>query len=246
MHSLPSMTRCLKSATDLLGLICVFSRCHVLNYDLLRSHNVFRSISLSLINAPPGESEASLRHEEFEQLRIDDGTLPVRRQDHLRCPAFDVVFRSSQPTPQVPSLAHQHRQKASHKVRFTVGSRFWGDLCFILMPCCCLLTHEFDWFYRFLESLSPPVRVDEAKVQRWHPKFKLEEIPEVTVAKLPAPHSWYKWRSFSRLPSEITNRNSKKKWNFLHFSLQLWLHRLVLELDVILPLFTGNFATNFQ
>ena len=144
MHSLPSMTRCLKSATDLLGLICVFSRCHVLNYDLLRSHNVFRSISLSLINAPPGESEASLRHEEFEQLRIDDGTLPVRRQDHLRCPAFDVVFRSSQPTPQVPSLAHQHRQKASHKVRFTVGSRFWGDLCFILMPCCCLLTHEFD------------------------------------------------------------------------------------------------------
>jgi len=40
---------------------------------------------------------------------------------------------------------------------------------------------------KFLESLTPPVKVDEAKVQRWHPKFKLEEIPDVVVAALPAP-----------------------------------------------------------
>ena len=40
-------------------------------------------------------------------------------------------------------------------------------------------------FYRFLESMTPPVKVDETKVQRWHPKFKLEELPEVTPAALP-------------------------------------------------------------
>jgi len=38
---------------------------------------------------------------------------------------------------------------------------------------------------KFLESLTPPVKVDEMKVQRWHPKFKLEELPEVTIAALP-------------------------------------------------------------
>ena len=40
-------------------------------------------------------------------------------------------------------------------------------------------------YVRFLESLTPPVKVDEMKVQRWHPKFKLEELPEVTIAALP-------------------------------------------------------------
>ena len=39
---------------------------------------------------------------------------------------------------------------------------------------------------RFLEGLTPPIKVDEAKVQRWHPKFRLEEIPDVAVAQLPA------------------------------------------------------------
>jgi len=38
---------------------------------------------------------------------------------------------------------------------------------------------------KFLESLTPPVRVDETKVQRWHPKFRLEDLPEVTSADLP-------------------------------------------------------------
>lgn len=38
---------------------------------------------------------------------------------------------------------------------------------------------------KFLESLTPPVRVDETKVQRWHPKFRLEDLPEVSSAVLP-------------------------------------------------------------
>lgn len=48
---------------------------------------------------------------------------------------------------------------------------------------------------KFLESLTPPVKVDEDKVQRWHPKFKLDELPDITPATLPQPPEVEKFTS---------------------------------------------------
>lgn len=39
----------------------------------------------------------------------------------------------------------------------------------------------------FLLSLSPPVKVDQDKIKRWHPKFRLDEVPNVEVSELPEP-----------------------------------------------------------
>lgn len=38
-----------------------------------------------------------------------------------------------------------------------------------------------------MEALNPPLMVDSNSVTRWHPKFLLDNIPEVEAADLPPP-----------------------------------------------------------
>ena len=39
----------------------------------------------------------------------------------------------------------------------------------------------------FLSNLSPSLSVDDNKIMRWHPKFHLDEVPDVEEGKLPQP-----------------------------------------------------------
>ncbi|XP_078741148.1 uncharacterized protein LOC144954552, partial [Lampetra fluviatilis] len=39
----------------------------------------------------------------------------------------------------------------------------------------------------FLESLSPPMAVPEERLARWHPRFDVDAVPDVTPAPLPRP-----------------------------------------------------------
>ncbi|XP_065601425.1 DNA replication factor Cdt1 [Cyrtonyx montezumae] len=39
----------------------------------------------------------------------------------------------------------------------------------------------------FLASLSPPMEVPEDKLTRWHPRFKVDEVPDISPAELPQP-----------------------------------------------------------
>ena len=39
----------------------------------------------------------------------------------------------------------------------------------------------------FLLSLDPPLSIPEDKVQRWHPDFNLDSLPEVVESPLPQP-----------------------------------------------------------
>lgn len=39
----------------------------------------------------------------------------------------------------------------------------------------------------FLASLNPPLVVPEHKLTRWHPRFKVDEVPPVVPAELPRP-----------------------------------------------------------
>ncbi|XP_060109847.1 DNA replication factor Cdt1 [Heteronotia binoei] len=39
----------------------------------------------------------------------------------------------------------------------------------------------------FLASLDPPMVIPEEKLARWHPRFKVDEVPEIVPAELPQP-----------------------------------------------------------
>ncbi|KFZ64784.1 DNA replication factor Cdt1, partial [Antrostomus carolinensis] len=39
----------------------------------------------------------------------------------------------------------------------------------------------------FLAALSPPMVVPEEKLTRWHPRFNVDEVPDITPAELPRP-----------------------------------------------------------
>ncbi|XP_077165979.1 DNA replication factor Cdt1 [Paroedura picta] len=39
----------------------------------------------------------------------------------------------------------------------------------------------------FLASLSPPMEIPEDKLARWHPRFKVDEVPDIVPADLPRP-----------------------------------------------------------
>lgn len=42
-------------------------------------------------------------------------------------------------------------------------------------------------FQSFLQNLNPPVSVDDEKIIRWHPKFHVDDVPDVAEAELPQP-----------------------------------------------------------
>ena len=39
----------------------------------------------------------------------------------------------------------------------------------------------------FLHNLNPPLSVDDDKITRWHPKFHLDDVPDIDQAALPQP-----------------------------------------------------------
>ena len=39
----------------------------------------------------------------------------------------------------------------------------------------------------FLASLNPPMEVPEDQLTRWHPRFNVDEVPDVEPAELPQP-----------------------------------------------------------
>ena len=39
----------------------------------------------------------------------------------------------------------------------------------------------------FLASLSPPMVVPEDQLTRWHPRFNVDEVPDIGPAELPQP-----------------------------------------------------------
>lgn len=39
----------------------------------------------------------------------------------------------------------------------------------------------------FLAALSPPMVVPEEKLTRWHPRFNVDEVPDISPAELPQP-----------------------------------------------------------
>jgi len=43
------------------------------------------------------------------------------------------------------------------------------------------------FFQDFLHNLNPPLSVDDDKIIRWHPNFRLDSIPDVDEATLPQP-----------------------------------------------------------
>ncbi|XP_072374103.1 DNA replication factor Cdt1 [Scyliorhinus torazame] len=44
----------------------------------------------------------------------------------------------------------------------------------------------------FLASLDPPMHVPDNKLTRWHPRFNVDEIPDITAAELPQPPDFEK------------------------------------------------------
>lgn len=56
------------------------------------------------------------------------------------------------------------------------GSGFPQASCHILTP-----------LQAFLAALSPPMEVPEDKLTRWHPRFNVDEVPDISPAELPQP-----------------------------------------------------------
>lgn len=45
----------------------------------------------------------------------------------------------------------------------------------------------FCWMQVFLASLNPPIVVPDDKLTRWHPRFNVDEVPNVKPSDLPQP-----------------------------------------------------------
>ena len=56
--------------------------------------------------------------------------------------------------------------------------------CISLFDNCVFLLHIFQ---DFLHNLNPSVSVDDDKIIRWHPKFHVDDVPDVDEAALPQP-----------------------------------------------------------
>ncbi len=39
----------------------------------------------------------------------------------------------------------------------------------------------------FLSAQSLPLNVDDDKIQRWHPRFAVDQVPDVAIAEIPKP-----------------------------------------------------------
>lgn len=60
-----------------------------------------------------------------------------------------------------------------------------------------LMTHSLESFFNsfciltfcqdFLSNLNPSLSVDDNKIIRWHPKFRLDDVPDVDEADMPEP-----------------------------------------------------------
>lgn len=49
------------------------------------------------------------------------------------------------------------------------------------------VTQLFPPLQAFLAALSPPMVVPEEKLTRWHPRFNVDEVPDISPAELPRP-----------------------------------------------------------
>lgn len=43
------------------------------------------------------------------------------------------------------------------------------------------------WIQVFLASLNPPIVVPDDKLTRWHPRFNVDEVPNIKPSDLPQP-----------------------------------------------------------
>ena len=50
-----------------------------------------------------------------------------------------------------------------------------------------MLLFSFAFLQDFLFSLNPSISVDDEKLLRWHPKFHLDDVPDICEAPLPQP-----------------------------------------------------------
>lgn len=72
-------------------------------------------------------------------------------------------------------------------------------------------------FQKFLSSLSRPLSVPDDKITRWHPKFSLDEVPDIPVDSLPEPPFVKKYQSAkdvlqdnkAKLPDRVSKENVK-------------------------------------
>lgn len=79
-----------------------------------------------------------------------------------------------------------------------------------------LLSFEVNFsFQKFLSSLSRPLSVPDDKITRWHPKFSLDEVPDIPVDSLPEPPFVKKYQSAkdvlqdnrAKLPDRVSTGN---------------------------------------
>jgi len=81
------------------------------------------------------------------------------------------------------------------------GSEFPPSHCHVLLSCAGSMGERPSPLYlarrcrdaalaplqAFLAALSPPMVVPEEKLTRWHPRFNVDEVPDISPAELPRP-----------------------------------------------------------
>ena len=60
-------------------------------------------------------------------------------------------------------------------VLLPVISKFLNSYCVLVL------------YQDFLHNLNPALSVDDNKIMRWHPKFHLDDVPDVDEGDLPQP-----------------------------------------------------------
>ena len=73
-----------------------------------------------------------------------------------------------------------------------VGCNFACQLLFFIVKFVCFLGSYYALYITylsqdFLSTLNPSVTVDDSKIIRWHPKFHLDNIPDIDQTPLPEP-----------------------------------------------------------
>lgn len=82
-------------------------------------------------------------------------------------------------------LALNFLQASCHVLPSRVGSvGQWPAPPYLARRCCDAALAPLQ---AFLAALTPPMVVPEEKLTRWHPRFKVDEVPDISPVELPRP-----------------------------------------------------------
>jgi chromatin licensing and DNA replication factor 1 len=63
----------------------------------------------------------------------------------------------------------------------------------------------------FLSKLSRPLTIPDDKITRWHPKFPLDEVPDILESPLPQPPDVQTYQTAKDVLQSTTTRNLSPK-----------------------------------